>query len=60
MYNLILTIAIIYGGYSAYNNQPIIVDDNVYWTAPATNAEFIRRQGKINYEKLYRKPKISC
>jgi len=26
------------------------------WTPPATRAEFIRRQGKINYDELYRKP----
>jgi len=50
IYNLILTIAILTCGYSAYNNQQIIVDDHVYWTAQTTNAEFMRRQRKINYE----------
>jgi hypothetical protein len=25
-------------------------DDHVEWTKPANNAEFMRRQGKINYE----------
>jgi len=50
MYNLILTISILAGGYSAYNNQTVIADDHVYWAAPTDNAEFIRRQGKINYE----------
>jgi hypothetical protein len=57
MYNLILTIAILSGGYSAHNNQPVIEDNHVYWTKPANNAEFMRRQGKINYDELYRKPK---
>ena len=32
-------------------------DDHVEWTKPASNAEFMRRQGKINYDELYRKPK---
>jgi len=57
MYNLILTIVIIYAGYSAYNNQIVVVDDHVYWTKPENNAEFMRRQGKINYDEIYRKPK---
>jgi hypothetical protein len=35
--------------YGLYHHQPA-VSDHKAWTAPASQAEFIRRQGKINYE----------
>ena len=38
---------LIIAAYELYHHQPV-VDDHIAWAAPATQAEFIRRQGKIN------------
>jgi hypothetical protein len=40
---------LIIAAYGLYYHHPV-VDDHIAWTAPATQAEFIRRQGKINYD----------
>ena len=49
MYNSIMTVSIlIVAAYGLYHHQP--VDDHIAWTAPASHAEFISRQGKINYD----------
>ena len=48
MYNSIMIAEILlWASYGLYNHEP---DDHTAWTAPASQAEFIRRQGKINYE----------
>jgi hypothetical protein len=48
MYNSIMTVSILFwAAYGLYHHQP---DNHIVWTAPASHAEFIRRQGKINYE----------
>jgi hypothetical protein len=50
MYNSIMAVSIlIIAAYELYHYQPPI-DDHTAWTAPSTQAEFIRLQGKINYE----------
>jgi hypothetical protein len=50
MYNSIMIAAILLlAAYGLYHHQPP-VDNHIAWTAPATQAEFIRRQGKINHE----------
>jgi hypothetical protein len=50
IYNLIMTVTVLFwAAYGLYHHQPPI-EDHIAWTAPATQAEFIRRQGKINYE----------
>jgi hypothetical protein len=50
MYNSIMTVSIlIISAYGLYHHQPV-VDDHIAWTAPASQTELIRRQGKINYE----------
>jgi hypothetical protein len=50
MCNFIMTVSIlIIAAYELYHYQPV-VDDHIAWTAPESQAEFIRRQGKINYE----------
>jgi hypothetical protein len=49
MYNSIMTVSILLlAAYGLYHHQP--ADDDIAWTAPASQAEFIRRQGKINYD----------
>jgi hypothetical protein len=48
MYNSIIIAAILLlAAYGLYHHQPV---DQIAWTAPASQVEFIRRQGKINYE----------
>ena len=48
MYNSIMIAAILlWSAYGLYHHQPV---DHIAWTAPASQAEFIRRQGKINYD----------
>ena len=50
MYNSIMTVSIlIWAAYGLYHHQPS-VDNYIAWTAPASQAGFIRRQGKINYD----------
>jgi hypothetical protein len=50
IYNLIMTVKVLFwAAYGLYHHQPPI-DDHITWTAPASQAEFIRRQGKINYD----------
>jgi hypothetical protein len=50
MYNFIMTVSILLiAAYELYHYQPPI-DDHIAWTAPATKAEFIRLQSKINYD----------
>ena len=50
IYNLIMTVNVLFwAAYGLYHHQSP-VDDHIAWTAPATQAKFIRRQGKINYE----------
>jgi hypothetical protein len=50
MYNSIMAVSILLiAAYGLYHHQPPI-DDHIAWTAPASQAEFIRLQGKINYE----------
>jgi hypothetical protein len=50
MYNSIMTAAILLlAAYGLYHHEPPI-DDHITYTAPASQAEFIRRQGKINYD----------
>jgi hypothetical protein len=49
MYNSIMAVSIlIIADYWLYHHQPPI-DDHIAWTAPASQAEFIRRQGKIYF-----------
>ena len=48
MYNFTLIVSIfIFAAYVLYH-QPV-VGDHIAWTAPANQAEFIRRQGKIYF-----------
>jgi hypothetical protein len=48
IYNLIMAVSILLiAAYWLYHHQPPI-DDHIAWTAPASQAQFIRRQGKIN------------
>ena len=48
MYNSIMIASILLlAAYGLYHHQP---DNHIAWTAPASQAEFIRRQGKINYD----------
>jgi hypothetical protein len=50
IYNLIMTVTVLFwAAYGLYHHQPA-VDDHITWTAPASQAEFIMRQGKINYD----------
>jgi hypothetical protein len=50
IYNLIMAVSILLiADHGLYHHQPPI-DDHIAWAAPATEAEFIRRQGKINYD----------
>ena len=47
MYNFIMTVSILLlAAYGLYHHQPV---DHIALTAPATQAEFIRRQGKIYF-----------
>ena len=49
MYNFIMTVSILLlAAYGLYHHHP--VDNHIAWTAPASQDEFIRRPGKINYE----------
>jgi hypothetical protein len=48
MYNSIMIAAILLlAAYGLYHHQ---TDNHIAWTAPASHAEFIRRQGKISYD----------
>ena len=48
MYNFTLIVSILLtAAYGLYHHQTPL-DDQIAWTAPASQAEFIRRQGKIN------------
>ena len=48
MYNSIMTVSILLlTAYGLYHHQPV---DQIAWTAPASQAKFIRRKGKINYD----------
>jgi hypothetical protein len=50
MHNSIMAVSIlIIAAYGLYHYQ-LPIYDHIAWTAPATQAEFIRRQGNINYD----------